>query len=185
MNAEIIQRLESSFPGGWDGLEAWILDPYNTDNLSDDERRLVSNIRYLSGFPPDKLAKEESWHQIALAAIGEIRRLREMGLLTSLLEREEVLRRQREKDRAEWLAQRPEQEAAIKQDKAEQEIWQNRINEIRAETKALHKKLEAAREKLRLASLKERARNMEIDRDMLSETVKALEMSNDLDEDDA
>lgn len=182
MNAEIVQRLESSFPSGWDGLENWIRDPYNTDNLSEDEQLLVSNIRYLSSFSPDKLAKEESGLRIALAAIGEIKRLKEMGQLKSLQESEEALRKQHEEDRAKWISERSEQETAINQDRAEQEMWQARINEMQAEKKELLKKLQAAREKRRLASLKVRARNMEIDRDMLAEAVAAVEVDDDLDE---
>lgn len=184
MNAEIVQRLEGSFPNGWAGLEKWVRDPYNTDDLSEYERRLAQDICYFSNLPPDRLARQEENLRIALAALSEIERLKESGHLKLLQDSEAALRKKREETRKKWISNHPERESAINQDKSEEEMWQERINALRSERDELYKRLEVARKKRRLANLKVRARNMEIDRDMLAEAVSAVELDKDLNGDE-
>ncbi|WP_086642929.1 Arc family DNA-binding protein [Acetobacter sp. DsW_063] len=175
MNAEIIQRLENTFGSDWDKLHEFIKNPSNTEGLTDDEREIAWNIRYMSSNESDRLERSEKNAYLTISAIQEIRKLKKSGDISVLLDSLNKEEQLREENRKKWLSRHPVKSEKIAGIESEYEEWENKIKEIRREQEELYSKLKEARAKSRTTKLKLKAHNLEITRDMMRERLESLE----------
>jgi len=175
MNAEIIQRLESTHGPQIADIGAFVVDPSNPDRMVGDQKSLVRAVSYYARMDAERISRTRRRLLVDTWALDELERIEKAGLLNTLLESLAQEEEREFKERTDWLDRHPGDREKLERQDAELKKINEEISILREEQETLREHLREFRRKKTNIERHKTLAIYQIERDRLAEQVKEAE----------